>query len=434
MLLTDLVFDFGPEIVGLLDVRILFFNDCIPLGRSIEKVDGFLPAHMVKLHVNQYEGEQLEEWIGTEGDIVVLILLFLVKLPANELVLHNLFLRKGLDQVVHQVLVDLRAVQHKLGQQIRETRQTVINGLGFEDFVGDQEVEVPRQVLLDLPGVLVEDLGEEGGNDFISFLSVDLCEGFVYFVVWFLVNGLLALELFFGDFHFFIKSCLVVSAELLEVILQQLRHLICIDFLVLLFLFLGLLFLSIEVSLLLSALSVRTANLIVRMSVIGGLFLLVSWLMLLIVAGVVVRLLAPMSTTVIMIAIAFTTTLAIVVTVVAVSITTATSSRFLVLECLLFNFLLDILFGSQTFLMFSSGSLPFVFLLCEQVLNEKAHPLRDPRVVLLNKVIKRLKDSIECLKLLILRLLFLVLNILLISVSALLHQINSSFNGLIICC
>jgi len=119
ILSPNLLLDLFPKIIGVLNMSMLFISDRLPLVRSVEGGANFFPVHMVKLHVNQYEGKQFEERISTKNDlIIVVILLYLLELPSDLLVLHNLLVAQRFDKEVHQVLVDLRAVHAKVWQQI----------------------------------------------------------------------------------------------------------------------------------------------------------------------------------------------------------------------------------------------------------------------------------------------------------------------------
>lgn len=67
-------------------------------------------------HVDHNECDQLEEWICSENNIIILFIIFLyfLELPWYVFVWDNILLAERADNVVHEVFVNLRTVKDKL--------------------------------------------------------------------------------------------------------------------------------------------------------------------------------------------------------------------------------------------------------------------------------------------------------------------------------
>lgn len=104
----------------------------------------------------------------------------------------------------------------------------------------------------------------------------------------------------------------------------------------------------------------------------------------------------------------------------------------LLLHGLLLDFFLHLSLGFQALLVLVARLFPLVVLFGEEVLNQQSNPLRYPGIFDVDKLVESLKYSLEVVQFFFVRFVTGVHDVLLVSVAALVHEVDRAFDGLIV--
>lgn len=104
----------------------------------------------------------------------------------------------------------------------------------------------------------------------------------------------------------------------------------------------------------------------------------------------------------------------------------------LLLHGLLLDFFLHLSLGFQALLVLVARLFPLVVLFGEEVLNQQSNPLRYPGIFDVDKLVESLKYSLEVVQFFVVRFVAGIHDVLLVSVAALVHEVDRAFDGLIV--